>query len=213
MALRPAIERRLRELGLPPDDAALDRLAIHARLLREWNPVAGLVSAGDAGGPDLHRHYLESVRALPCLEAARRGVDLGSGAGFPGLIWAAFRPELEMIVAESSRRKAAFLRQAAVEMGLVGVTVRAERIEEPEHLAALGADLLTTRATGRTDLLVAAGRLAEPPTRLVLFLSEERAAAFRDRAPRDYHRVATTPLASGGAIVVLDRDVPRGTST
>ena len=62
----------------------------------------------------LARHYGESLAALPLLPAgAWRGIDLGSGAGFPGLILAAAAPDLEMTLVEAQERKWAFLASAA----------------------------------------------------------------------------------------------------
>ena len=212
MSLRSALDRTLTDLGLPPDPAALDRLEVHARLLREWNPLAALVSGGAAHGEALHRHYLDSIQALPHVAETSRAVDLGSGAGFPGLIWAAFRPDLQLIAIESSRRKAAFLRQAAHEMALAHVEIRAARAETPKDLADLGADLLTTRATGLADLVLAAARQMAPAVRVVLFVGAEAAAALHARPPAGFLPAVSTSLPQGGEILVLDRDVPRGTS-
>lgn len=212
MTFRAALEHALRDLGLPPDPAVLDRLAIHARLLQEWNPVAALVSAGAAHGEALHRHYLDSIRALPHLTGTGRAADLGSGAGFPGLIWAALRPALHVTVIESSRRKAAFLRQAAHEMELPCVQVQGSRVETEDDLASLGADLLTTRSTGCADLLLAAARLSASPVRVMLFLSAGAAAVLHAAPPVGFRQVVATSLPQGGQILVLERDVPRGTS-
>ena len=212
MSLRAALERVLPDLGLSPDAAATERLGIHERLLHEWNPIAALVSAGDAHGEALHRHYLDAVRALPYLLDAHRVVDVGSGGGFPGLIWAALRPDLEVMAIESSRRKAAFLLQAIHEMELPRAAVRAVRVERPEDLVAGHADLLTTRATGHAKLLFAAARLLPPPVRVVLFPSAEAAAGLHSRPPAGFQPAGSTALDRGGEILVLDRIVPRGTS-
>lgn len=61
----------------------------------------------------IERHYVESLRALPLLEDAAVVLDLGSGAGFPGWVLAAARPDLDVWLVESRSRKAAFLRAAS----------------------------------------------------------------------------------------------------
>lgn len=172
----------------------------HAALLRRWNRRAGLVSDADVAPPALARHYLESVAALDFLGAARAIVDLGSGGGFPGLVWAAFWPDLPVTLVESARRKAAFLRQAAFEMGLTAVGVHAERIASAGELSGLGADLVTTRATGLGPLLVEAlGRGAV--RRAILY------DGSRETPLGAAHLVASVPLGTGamaGSLRVLD---------
>src|SRR6185295_12453913 len=81
--------------------------------LRRWNRRTNLIGPGTAG-EILDRHYGESLAALPLLPSgARQGLDLGSGAGFPGLVLAAARPQLQMTLAEARERKWAFLLAAA----------------------------------------------------------------------------------------------------
>ncbi|MFO1038780.1 MAG: 16S rRNA (guanine(527)-N(7))-methyltransferase RsmG [Geminicoccaceae bacterium] len=122
--------------------------------LTRWNARINLVSQSTLQDP-WRRHVLDSgqlLRALP--SAGRRLVDLGSGAGLPGLVLAGLGvPEVHLI--ESDKRKATFLREAARAMG-VKVTVHACRIEAAPPVAA---DVVTARALAPVaDLL----RLAAP---------------------------------------------------
>jgi 16S rRNA (guanine527-N7)-methyltransferase len=97
----------------PLEDRTVDALFAHYRELALWNRRTNLIGPGTAG-EILARHYGESLAALPLLPAgARHGLDLGSGAGFPGLVLAAARPGLEMSLAEARERKWAFLSSAA----------------------------------------------------------------------------------------------------
>jgi 16S rRNA (guanine(527)-N(7))-methyltransferase RsmG len=98
-------------------DQAVDALFAHYQELARWNRRTNLIGPGTAG-EILARHFGESLAALPLLpEDARVGLDLGSGAGFPGLVLAAARliPSggLEMTLAEARERKWAFLSAAA----------------------------------------------------------------------------------------------------
>src|SRR5437763_13840669 len=98
----------LRRLSPEPlDERALDALYTHYKELALWNRRMSLIGPGTAQGI-LARHYGESLAALPLLPVdARRGLDLGSGAGFPGIVLAAPRPGLEMTLAEARERKGA----------------------------------------------------------------------------------------------------------
>lgn len=105
---------RLQSLSPEPlADPVIQALDSHYRELALWNRRTSLIGPGTAG-EILARHYGESLAALPLLPAGcRRGLDLGSGAGFPGLVLAAARPDLEMTLAEARERKWAFLLAAA----------------------------------------------------------------------------------------------------
>jgi 16S rRNA (guanine527-N7)-methyltransferase len=97
----------------PLPERTIAALYSHYEELRLWNRRTNLIGPGTAG-EILARHYGESLAALPLLPAgARIGLDLGSGAGFPGLVIAAARPDLEMTLAEARERKWAFLLAAA----------------------------------------------------------------------------------------------------
>ena len=125
------------------------RLEAYAALLRKWQERINLVSGSTLA--DLwRRHMLDSgqlFRHLP--PATRVVVDLGSGAGFPGLVLAAMgAPEVHLV--ESDVRKCAFLREAARVMG-VPATIHAVRIEK---VAPFPADVVTSRALAPlSDLL------------------------------------------------------------
>lgn len=127
----------------------LDRFIAYEAELRRWQSRINLV--GPSTLPDLwRRHFLDSAQLSAHLpESAHTLVDLGSGAGFPGLVLAILGvPDVHLI--ESDTRKAAFLREAARAAG-VAVTVHARRIES---VPAIYADVVTARALAPlTDLL------------------------------------------------------------
>ena len=86
----PASRSEIQRLSPEPlDDRSIDALFAHYRELALWNRRTNLIGPGTAG-EILARHYGESLAALPLIPAgARRGLDLGSGAGFPGIVLAA----------------------------------------------------------------------------------------------------------------------------
>src|SRR5258708_35932431 len=115
----PAISRAEFERGIaavspePVTAEVMAALYAHYLELARWNERLGLIGRGTVDEV-LVRHYGEALGALPLIPpATRRAVDLGSGAGFPGLVLAAARPDLEMTLVEARERKWSFLVAAA----------------------------------------------------------------------------------------------------
>src|SRR5580658_3514709 len=107
----------------------LARLKAYAGLLRDWNARHNLVSASSL--EDLwRRHFWDSAQLVPLLpENAKELADLGSGAGFPGLVLAEMlRERISVTLYEATAKKCAFLAAAAERMGLT-VTIRNRRME------------------------------------------------------------------------------------
>ncbi len=155
-----------------------DRLALYADLLAKWQRRINLV--GPKTLPDVwRRHMLDSAQLHPLLpDSARTVADLGSGAGFPGLVLAALdserAPELRRRIhlIESDTRKAAFLREAARQMGLSDrVSVHARRIDALEPFAV---DVVTARALAPVGTLLDYARRLTGGTPLCLFLKGKR---------------------------------------
>ena len=151
----------LRDSGVSRE--TLDRLKAFAGRLITWNKKKNLI--GRSTEPDLwHRHMLDSAQIFPLLpDGARVLVDLGSGAGFPGLVLAIMGvPEVHLV--ESDQRKAAFLREVA-QATATPVTVHAARIE---NLVPFSADVVTARALAPlTDLLALSAPFLTPKTRCI----------------------------------------------
>lgn len=121
---------RLGEAGSALAAGATARLYRHFEELRRWAARLDLVGPG-AGSEIVERHYAESLAALPWLPAhAARLVDLGAGAGFPGLALAAARPDLDVWLVEPRARRAAFLAAAARRMEL-SVRIVSARVAAP----------------------------------------------------------------------------------
>lgn len=111
-------EARLRRAGHDLGPGAVAALFAHYQELRRWSPRLSLVGPG-AAGEAVERLYGESLAALPLIPAgARTLVDVGSGAGFPGFVLAAARPDLEVTLVEPRRKRWAFLTAAARRAGL-----------------------------------------------------------------------------------------------
>lgn len=120
----------------PLDAAMEERLVAYVGLVRKWQPVKNLVAPSTL--PDIwRRHVADGAQALATLPSSRRWLDLGSGAGFPGLVTAILLADVEgasVTLVEANGRKAAFLQTVARELKLPAKIV-SERIESlPERL-------------------------------------------------------------------------------
>ena len=109
---------------LPPD--ALERIRRYLEVFEVWRRRVRL-TAERGLGVVVERHVIDSLAPVPSLPAAGRLIDVGSGAGFPGLIVGCVRPELDIVLLEARRKRVSFLRAAIRATGLA--TARA--IEGP----------------------------------------------------------------------------------
>jgi 16S rRNA (guanine527-N7)-methyltransferase len=140
----------------------LEALGRYVEILAKWQKAINLV--GPTTLPDAwNRHIVDSAQLLPLLPPdARRLADLGTGAGFPGLVLAAMRPDLEVILVESDARKAAFLGEAARFMRLARMPKTV--ISRIETAPPAQADVVTARALAPLkQLLVWADRHRADP--------------------------------------------------
>lgn len=143
-----------RDLGLPVPRETLERLEIYRRLLADWSQRMSLVGPKELDAY-WRRHALDSAQLIPLAPDARTWVDLGSGAGFPGLVlacWLADTPGARIDLVESVEKKAAFLRAVAAAAALP-VRIYNQRIE------AFGAgdgpyDVVTARALAPLNRLI-----------------------------------------------------------
>jgi 16S rRNA (guanine527-N7)-methyltransferase len=162
------LEEGLRALGIALPGTAQERLLAYLALLRKWNRAYNL-TAVDEPGAMVSRHLLDSLAVLPVLERAvpgiRRLADIGSGAGLPGIPLALARPAWEVALVEPNGKKAAFLRQAVIELGLANARVVEERAERWRPEA--GFELVISRALADlAQFVAAAAHLCAPGGRL-----------------------------------------------
>ncbi len=109
--------------------AGAGQLLAFAALLGKWNKVYNLTALRDETLVISH-HLLDSLSVLPHLGAARRLADIGSGGGLPGIPLAIVRPEMQVALVESNQKKASFLTQAKIELGLANIEVHCVRVED-----------------------------------------------------------------------------------
>jgi 16S rRNA (guanine(527)-N(7))-methyltransferase RsmG len=159
-------------------DLQIARLEAHYNLLVRWNKTLNLTSIGNLEEA-VERHYCESVFVACHVPAGPVTVaDVGSGAGFPGIPIAIFRPECKVTLIESHRRKSVFLREASRE--LPNVAVLAERAED---VVEQRFDVVVSRAVKYSDIAVALMRLGRSAEVLTGQVRAEDLAGFEWQAP------------------------------
>jgi 16S rRNA (guanine527-N7)-methyltransferase len=158
--LRTALSDGTQRLGLPLSPEQHAACLAHWVLVQAHNSRAGLTSLSDPVEV-AHKHYLDSLTCLLARDPAEgeRVADLGSGAGFPGLVLALVRPQARFTLLDSSQKRADFLRLAATELGLVNVEVVTSRAEEAgrNHEHRDRYDVVTARALAPLRILLEYG--------------------------------------------------------
>ncbi len=163
------------------------RLDAYAALLRRWNAAINLVgptTLDDMG----RRHFLDSAQLVQYLPqndglSSRHIVDLGSGAGFPGLVLGILSP-CRVTLIESDRRKGEFLRQVIRETGCARVSVMTERIESALPRPA---DIITARALAPLSQLLPFTETLLKPDGFCLFLKGNTLGAELTDAKKVWH--------------------------
>ena len=150
----------------------MDRLAAYVAFVEKWQQRVNLVSASTL--PDIWtRHIWDSAQLAPLVpEGTGRILDVGSGAGFPGLVLAALC-DAELHLVESDQKKAVFLQTVIRETG-IRATIHNKRVES---LPAMQADIVTARALASLDRLLDLLDAQLVPGTRCLFLKGARAEA------------------------------------
>ncbi|MBI3391708.1 MAG: 16S rRNA (guanine(527)-N(7))-methyltransferase RsmG [Nitrospirae bacterium] len=176
------------EIGVPLSDGQVESFLQYVQLLLKWNRRVNLIGTDDPS-EIVVRHLIDSLLFLDVFPAGSplRVVDLGSGAGLPGIPVKIARPEDTVVLVESRAKKAAFLREAVRVTRLPGITVHEGRIEEiagdPDHGGRY--DVVVMRAVSPEDWLRTALRLARGGGRVILSRGKGAAALeawLRDEA-------------------------------
>lgn len=169
----------------PVSRETLEKLDCYFELLSAWNSRINLISKGTLKDA-WQRHFADSAQLFGIPAGQGSWVDLGSGAGFPGLVIAILADEsgaYQVTLVESDQRKAAFLRAVSRELGLK-VTVLADRIEEvkPQN-----AEVVSARALAPLTKLLEYAQTHLSADGLALFPKGEKADAEIAEALEQWH--------------------------
>jgi 16S rRNA (guanine527-N7)-methyltransferase len=156
MSLAEKLAQGVAGLQLELSAEVQQRLLDYLALIRKWNKVYNLTAVREEEKMVSH-HLLDSLAAAPHVSAPRI-VDVGSGAGLPGIPLALALPHSRVTLLEASHKKATFLRQALIELGLTNVDVACERAEAWHPQDAF--DVVISRAfSGLPEFATTAGHL------------------------------------------------------
>jgi len=131
------------------EDEVIVTLENFASLLHEWNQVHNLTGAKTIDA--IYVNIIDSLFPLTFIKKPKTLLDVGTGAGFPGIALAIALPETEVVLAEPLKKRVSFLKYAAIDLGLPNVLVEGKRVEYVVHDAF---NLISSRAVTNTKLLL-----------------------------------------------------------
>ena len=169
-------------LGLDLDRDGAARLSLYCDELARWNRRINLVARTTDRRALLEKHFLDSLTLLPLVaESGTSLLDVGSGAGFPGLVLAAVRPRLSVTLLEPRQKRVVFLHHVTRTLGLANVRIVARRLEETGPELQAGFAVVTGRAVaGPARFLAMLEPLLARGARAILMLSPAGRAQWSD---------------------------------
>jgi 16S rRNA (guanine527-N7)-methyltransferase len=163
MSLAAQLARGVAQLDLTLPPQAEPRLLEYLALLQKWNRIYNLTAVREASRMVSH-HLLDCLAIVPHVTAGTV-LDVGSGAGLPGIPLALAQPRTHVTLLESNHKKAAFLQQAKIELKLDNVAVVCERVEAWRPGRSF--EMVISRAfSDLAEYIAAAGRHVAPGGRL-----------------------------------------------
>ncbi len=156
MEFKAALQKGCEAIGLPLAPEVLERCEIYASLLEEWNAKMNLTAIEDAEGVAV-KHFVDSAAVLTfgVISGNERMVDVGTGAGFPGLVLKIFRPSLRVTLIDSLGKRIRFLETVVDALGLDAVECLHARAEDAGRRPELREqfDLVVARAVAPWPVL------------------------------------------------------------
>lgn len=194
MSLAKTLDAGLLSMGVTLDEAQKAHLLTYLTLLDKWNRVYNLTAVREPAKM-LTLHLLDSLAVLPVLSDVAKGaavLDMGSGGGLPGIPLAIARPDWRVTLLDASQKKASFLRQVCVELGLETEVIGA-RAESLQHQAVY--DLVISRAfADLNDFLPLALPLVRPGGRVAAMKGVYPDEEIARLTPEISHRLRVHPL-------------------
>jgi 16S rRNA (guanine527-N7)-methyltransferase len=219
-AFEEALARGVAAMSLPVDEVARGLLARFAERLLAWNAKVNLTAVTEP--VELaEKHFVDSLALLPLLGPARTVLDVGSGAGLPGMALACARRDLRVTCCDASARKVAFVKAVSAELRLEvrGVAVRARG--EPVREGLEPADAVMSRALAEPAAWIPLGSsYLAPGGRLFAMLGQKDEpgplARLAEKSGLTLEALERFSLPLSGARRAIARfrragDVPRGT--
>lgn len=150
--MKEILNEGIEKLGLQFDDSKISQLEQYAELLTEWNEKMNLTAICDSEGIAT-KHFLDSMTALVTGKVQGRVADIGCGAGFPGLVLKIMKPEIELTLLDSLKKRLTFLDAVCGELGLDGVETVHARAEDGARRMRESFDTVVSRAVANMTVL------------------------------------------------------------
>ena len=143
------LKNYLKKEGIELDDNIIFKLEIFTTKLDEWNRVHNLTGAKTIYA--IYENILDSLYPLSFIDIPKNLLDVGTGAGFPGLVLAIALPDTEVTLSEPLKKRVAFLKYMRVDLELDNLTVEAKKVEK---INSQPFEMITSRAVTNTKLLL-----------------------------------------------------------
>jgi 16S rRNA (guanine527-N7)-methyltransferase len=141
--LQNKLKNSLQQMGISLSDHAQQQLLDYIVLLTKWNKVYNLTAVRDPEQMLTH-HILDSLTVLPYLDNIKTVLDIGTGAGLPGIPLAIARPDIKFQLLDSQQKRINFLQHVITSLQLTNVVALHQRVELLQHDAAI--DMVVSRA-------------------------------------------------------------------
>ena len=168
--LRQQLEHGLKQMGLHYSVEVQQKLVHYIQLISRWNKAFNLTAIRDVEEM-VSKHLLDSLVVQPYLEG-HTVLDVGSGAGLPGIPFAITSPDKKFVLIDSNGKKTRFLPQAKIDLKLDNVEVIHQRVEDYQPVIdghRIYFDVITARAYASTDdILSSTAHLQNEATRLLI---------------------------------------------
>jgi len=200
------LEKGAAELGLALGRGDRSKLLQYLALLEKWNQVYNLTAIRDKGKM-VSGHLLDCLAVIPHVPGTRV-LDVGSGAGFPGIPIAVARPDIQVALLDGNHKKAAFLRQAVADLQLKNASVVCERVEEWQ--AAEKFDCIISRAFAEIAEFIALTSHLLAPGGVLAAMKGVHPFEELERLPpgfrlRQVHALAVPGLGAERHLVLIER--------
>ena len=190
--LRQQLEHGLKQMGLHYSVEVQQKLVHYIQLIARWNKAFNLTAIRDVEEM-VSKHLLDSLVVQPYIEG-KMVLDVGSGAGLPGIPFAITSPDKKFVLIDSNGKKTRFLTQAKIDLKLDNVEVVHQRVEDYQPVIdghRIYFDVITARAYASTDdILSSTAHLQNEATRLLIMQGK----LDTDISSRQYELIETHAL-------------------
>jgi len=144
-----SLQTYLSQESIALDSTIVAQLERFAQLLHEWNQVHNLTGAKSIQA--IYDNIVDSLYPLSFIKLPQTLLDVGTGAGFPGLVLAIALPQTQVVLAEPLKKRVSFLKYVGVDLELSNLQVEAKRVESISHIPF---EMISSRAVTNTKLLL-----------------------------------------------------------